>query len=210
MARKKDELSLGPEIVQMILPQRRPFLMVDRIEAYKREPQGYVECSRCLSINEPFFGGHFPQVAVFPGALMLEGLCQASQILCTMTLYQRGMEEQGYDPSLLLEGLRNMERGFRLEPGYQADLAEASLELTRKLRSGNLGMTASTQIKFLHPVFAGEQVFYTSRLQKHIGDMWRFDVEAEVRDKVVAKGTVTSVVVQHAAVSTLLAEIHKL
>jgi|GEM_PF-245477 len=208
MKRKKDVLSLGSEVVQLLVPQRRPFLMVDRVEAYQREPQGYAICSRCLSINDPFFAGHFPQMAVFPGALMLEGMCQTSQILCTLTIYQRVMEEQGDDPASLLEALRNLERGFRLEPGYQEEQARLYLARTQQARRNNIGMTASTQMKFLHPVFAGEQVFFTSRLQRQMDEMWRFEVEAEVNEKIVAKGVVTSIVVQHPAVSSLLAAVH--
>jgi 3-hydroxyacyl-[acyl-carrier-protein] dehydratase len=201
---KKEELSLGAEVVKLLLPQRPPFLMVDRIEAFSADAPASIHCRRCLSSNEPIFAGHFPQLGVFPGALMLEGLCQSSQLLCTLLIYRQRLAEQGRDPAILLDALRNLELGFRLEPGFQEEAARQYLEETQQARKAGLGMTASTQMKFLHPVFAGEVVHYTSRLSRQMGEMWRYDVEAEVGGRIVAKGVVTSVVLEHNALTSLL------
>ena len=61
------------------LPHRYPFLLVDRvvdIELGKR-----IEAYKNLSINEPFFNGHFPENPVFPGVLLVEAMAQAAGIL---------------------------------------------------------------------------------------------------------------------------------
>ena len=61
------------------LPHRYPFLLVDRvvdIELGKR-----IEAYKNLSINEPFFEGHFPDNPVFPGVLLVEAMAQAAGIL---------------------------------------------------------------------------------------------------------------------------------
>lgn len=56
-----------------ILPHRYPFLLVDRILAFRK---GFVRGRKCVSYNEPFFQGHFPQEPVMPGVLIVEALAQ--------------------------------------------------------------------------------------------------------------------------------------
>lgn len=83
--------SLGPESTAMDihqilkgLPHRYPFLLVDRvlwIEKGKR-----IRALKNVSMNEPFFQGHFPHRPVMPGVLMLEALAQAAALLSFHTL----------------------------------------------------------------------------------------------------------------------------
>ena len=60
------------------LPQRYPFLLVDRVVAI--EPGKWIHAYKNVSINEPYFSGHFPQRPVMPGVLMIEALAQAAAI----------------------------------------------------------------------------------------------------------------------------------
>lgn len=171
--------------------------MVDRIEQYSRGPVASMQCSRFLSINEPLFAGHFPQVAVFPGAMLLEGLCQTSQLLCSFFLHQQAIEEAGLPAESFLEALDNLEQGFRFAPGFQPEAAQRFFQLMEEGRGEQkLGVTASTQIKFLHPVFAGQKLLYTSTMQKNIGEMWRYQVEAESEGRLVAKGSITAAILE--------------
>ena len=62
-----------------LLPHRYPFLLVDKIEDY--EPMEYLHAVKNVTINEPFFEGHFPGNPVMPGVLMLEALAQAAGAL---------------------------------------------------------------------------------------------------------------------------------
>ena len=62
-----------------LLPHRYPFLMVDRV--LEVEPFKYLKAIKSVTINEPFFQGHFPSYPVMPGVLILEALAQAGGIL---------------------------------------------------------------------------------------------------------------------------------
>ena len=66
------------------LPHRYPFLLVDRVVSC--EPGKAIHAYKNLTINEPFFVGHFPGVPVMPGVLILEAMAQAAGILVFRTL----------------------------------------------------------------------------------------------------------------------------
>lgn len=70
--------------VRKYLPHRYPFLLVDRVvELIEGES---IVAYKNLSVNEPFFDGHFPDQPVFPGVLLLEAMAQASGILGFKTM----------------------------------------------------------------------------------------------------------------------------
>ena len=60
------------------IPHRQPFLLIDRIE--ELEPGKRAVGKKCVSYNEPFFNGHFPQEPVMPGVLMVEALAQTGAV----------------------------------------------------------------------------------------------------------------------------------
>lgn len=61
------------------LPHRYPFLLVDRI--VEMSPEGHVVGLKNVTMNEPFFQGHFPGYPVMPGVLIIEAMAQAGGIL---------------------------------------------------------------------------------------------------------------------------------
>ena len=61
------------------LPHRYPFLLVDRVVEFEKDVR--IKALKNVTINEPFFNGHFPNRPVMPGVLMLEALAQASALL---------------------------------------------------------------------------------------------------------------------------------
>jgi len=69
------------------LPQRFPFLMVDRV--LDCEPGRRIRVLKNVSVNEPYFPGHFPHRPVMPGVLILEAMAQAAGILAFRTLGKR-------------------------------------------------------------------------------------------------------------------------
>jgi 3-hydroxyacyl-[acyl-carrier-protein] dehydratase len=69
--------------IQELLPHRYPFLLVDRV--LELEPNQRILAVKCVSINEPFFQGHFPGHPVMPGVLVLEALAQAGGLLTQLS-----------------------------------------------------------------------------------------------------------------------------
>lgn len=65
--------------IKQYLPHRYPFLLVDRVLEITAG-ESIVACKN-LSVNEPFFNGHFPEQPVFPGVLLVEAMAQAAGIL---------------------------------------------------------------------------------------------------------------------------------
>jgi len=61
------------------LPQRFPFLMIDRVT--ELEPGKRIVALKNVSVNEPYFSGHFPHRPIMPGVLILEAMAQAAGIL---------------------------------------------------------------------------------------------------------------------------------
>ncbi len=77
-------MRLDIEEIRTRLPHRYPFLLVDRVVLV--EPGERIEAYKNLTINEPFFDGHFPGKAVFPGVLLTEAMAQAAGILGFVTM----------------------------------------------------------------------------------------------------------------------------
>ena len=68
------------EEIKTLLPQRYPFLFVDRVEEINLEEQS-ITCYKNVSANENFFNGHFPEQPIMPGVLIIEAMAQAAGIL---------------------------------------------------------------------------------------------------------------------------------
>lgn len=75
--------------IAKILPHRYPFLLVDRI-VYLNLEENIIIGHKSVTINEPFFQGHFPDVPIMPGVLILEALAQTGGIL----VHQKGYNEK--------------------------------------------------------------------------------------------------------------------
>tara|TARA_R110001583_G_scaffold561_9_gene5024 strand:+ start:4564 stop:5085 length:522 start_codon:yes stop_codon:yes gene_type:complete len=65
--------------IKELIPHRYPMLLVDKVVDH--EPRKFLHAIKNVTINEPVFTGHFPDVAIFPGVLILEALAQATGIL---------------------------------------------------------------------------------------------------------------------------------
>ncbi len=76
------------------LPHRYPMLLVDRV--LDVEAGSHIHAIKNVSVNEPFFTGHFPHYPVMPGVLILEALAQAAAILSFKTLGNKPDEKSVY------------------------------------------------------------------------------------------------------------------
>src|SRR3989304_2822042 len=81
---------IGINEIQEMLPHRYPFLLIDRIiemEANKR-----IVGIKNVTINEPFFQGHFPGHPIMPGVLLLEAMAQTGGVLAMRSALEEGMD----------------------------------------------------------------------------------------------------------------------
>jgi 3-hydroxyacyl-[acyl-carrier-protein] dehydratase len=77
--KNQENLSVDIHEILKYLPHRYPFLLVDRVLSC--EPGKSITALKNVTINEPFFNGHFPNYPVMPGVLVIEALAQAAGIL---------------------------------------------------------------------------------------------------------------------------------
>jgi len=78
-----DILTMDIERIMELLPHRYPFLLVDRVT--ECVPGERLEAIKNVTVNEPFFQGHFPGRPVMPGVLIIEALAQAAGLLAFAT-----------------------------------------------------------------------------------------------------------------------------
>jgi 3-hydroxyacyl-[acyl-carrier-protein] dehydratase len=93
-----------------LLPHRYPILLVDRV--LELDPRVRIKALKNVSVNEPFFQGHFPEYPVMPGVLILEALAQASALLAFS-------EEKDEDSLYFFAGIDNARFKKPVIPGDQ-------------------------------------------------------------------------------------------
>jgi 3-hydroxyacyl-[acyl-carrier-protein] dehydratase len=103
------------------LPHRYPFLLVDRVISIEKNVR--IQALKNVTINEPFFAGHFPARPVMPGVLMLEALAQTAALLS----FESMDVEPGEDTVVYFVGIDGARFKRPVEPGDQLIL-EASIE----------------------------------------------------------------------------------
>lgn len=108
------------------LPHRYPFLLVDRV--LDLEPGKRIRALKNVTINEPFFVGHFPHLPVMPGVLQIEALAQAAGILSFQTMGRVSDDKSVY----YFVGIDGARFKRPVVPGDQLIL---DVEITRVARS---------------------------------------------------------------------------
>ena len=79
------QLPIDVTTIRTLIPHRYPFLLVDKVVALDTEARTIV-AHKCVTINEPFFQGHFPGQPIMPGVLIIEALAQAGGVLTQLSL----------------------------------------------------------------------------------------------------------------------------
>ncbi|WNZ66027.1 3-hydroxyacyl-ACP dehydratase FabZ [Myxococcus sp. MxC21-1] len=104
-----------------LLPHRYPFLLVDRV--VEIVPGQKLTAYKNVTINEPFFNGHFPGHPVMPGVLILEALAQATAILA--------YKSENMDPSRKLTYLMGVDGARFRKPVLPGDRLQLEIEVVR-------------------------------------------------------------------------------
>jgi 3-hydroxyacyl-[acyl-carrier-protein] dehydratase len=120
--------AIGPFDIKRVmaaLPHRYPMLLVDRVESL--DPEKGIVAIKAVTINEPFFQGHFPARPIMPGVLIVEALAQAAGVLAVEALGLAGSGKLVY--FMAIEGAK-----FRapVEPGV---LLRLEVEFVQKRSS---------------------------------------------------------------------------
>jgi 3-hydroxyacyl-[acyl-carrier-protein] dehydratase len=99
-----------------LIPHRYPFILVDRVLDFKAFD--FLVAIKNVSINEPFFSGHFPGNPIMPGVLMLESLAQAGAILSNLSRTPK----EGHEFAYFFAGIDNAKFKQVVIPGDQLRL----------------------------------------------------------------------------------------
>ena len=118
-------MELNIEQIQEIIPHRPPFLLVDKITDYV--PGEWAKGIKAVTVNEPFFVGHFPQYKVMPGVLIIEALAQVGAVAILSLPENKGK-------LAFFGGIKNARFKKQVRPG---DVLELSCELIE--RRGPIG-----------------------------------------------------------------------
>ena len=123
-------MPIDVEQIQQLLPHRYPFLLVDRV--IEIVPDVSVVALKNVTINEPFFNGHFPIHPVMPGVLLIEAMAQAAGLL---TQISRRLKGDNGSPLFYLVKIDNARFSAPVVPGDQMRL---EVRLKRQMRGMGL------------------------------------------------------------------------
>ena len=118
--------------IAQILPHRYPFALVDRI--VDGEEGKWAEGIKCVTVNEPFFQGHFPQYHVMPGVLIVEAMAQVGGVALLSMPENKGK-------LALFGGIKNARFRRQVTPG---DVLEMTCTLTKQKGPVGIGEAKAT------------------------------------------------------------------
>ena len=125
-------MELDANQIQEIIPHRPPFLLVDKITDY--EPGQWAKGIKAVTVNEPFFAGHFPQYHVMPGVLIIEALAQVGAVAVLSMPEHKG--KIGF-----LGAIKNARFRRQVTPG---DVLEIECTLTKQKGPVGIGEAKAT------------------------------------------------------------------
>ena len=118
--------------IAQILPHRYPFALVDRI--VDGEEGKWAKGIKCVTVNEPFFQGHFPQYHVMPGVLIVEAMAQVGGVALLSMPENKGK-------LALFGGIKNARFRRQVTPG---DVLEITCTLTKQKGPVGIGEAKAT------------------------------------------------------------------
>jgi 3-hydroxyacyl-[acyl-carrier-protein] dehydratase len=117
-------LAIDMQEILKRIPHRYPFLLVDRAEDYR--PHKSIVGVKCVTMNEPFFQGHFPDNPVMPGVLIVEAMGQTGAILMSKSLGLGVSDIEG--KTILFISVDNCRFRAPVRPG---DVLHMNVEVTK-------------------------------------------------------------------------------
>lgn len=155
-----------------------PLALIDRITGFINASRPELRGLKNVSINEPYFRGHFKNYPVMPGNMIAECLGQLSGYLHSFLTFSEILEkEKGLsvgDGTILFPAiLQNLERVSHIRTSYRGGLA-------------------SHNVKYRQPVFPGDQLWLQTRLVLQDRGFFHHTVEAAVDGTIVASGTIVN------------------
>ena len=192
--------------IKEALPHRYPMLLVDRVLEVSEDT---IVAIKNVTINEPFFNGHFPQYPVMPGVLIMEALAQTAGVLELSKpenkgklVFYAGMDKVKFK-KVAIKNVTINEPFFNghfpaypVMPGVliMEALAQTAgvLELSKPENKGKLVFYAGMdKVKFKKQVVPGDQLVMTATFVKRRGTIAVVEAKAEVDGKLAASGTLT-------------------
>lgn len=118
--------------IMEIIPHRQPMLLIDTMEELEPGVRGIGK--KCVSFNEPYFAGHFPQEPVMPGVLMIEALAQVGAVIMLSCPEYKGK-------TAYFGAINNAKFRRKVVPG---DVLMLEVEMIRKKGSIGIGKATAT------------------------------------------------------------------
>ena len=138
--------------IKKLIPHRYPFLLVDKVDVIEEDKKAVG--TKCVTINEEFFQGHFPDHPVMPGVLIVEALAQTA---CVLQLSSKGL---GENKIAYFMGIN--EAKFR-QPVFPGSVLKLHVEMLRSGRVGKFRGEATVDGKL---VAEGEMTFAVADKEK--------------------------------------------
>lgn len=174
MEHNEENATMNIEDIKMFLPHRYPFLMVDKVADWK--PHEYIVAHKMVSINEPYFQGHFENKAVMPGVLILESMVQASSILALKSTQHDIIKKSG---TLEWQKLASLKDNI------------------------SFAVVGIDHVRFRGSVHPGDCLIIKGTYKNKL-NFAQFDVETHVEDQLICSAKFTSVVYSHGDTNNLL------
>ncbi len=155
---------------------RYPLLMVDKIIKFKAAPKTEIVGLKQVSMNEPYFQGHYPEFPIMPGVLINEvfgQLCAYSSFLDDFVTFYQKQENQSLNKKDDLILALHSDKG---------------IEILKRIRNEFGGFLASNNIKYRAAVYPGSTIEAKCKLQTVNNQFGHYDVTAYVDNQVVASG----------------------
>lgn len=170
---------LQKDEIKKCLPQREPFLMVDRVVDFDEKVGIVAELD--LPESLPFFKGHFPNMPIMPGVLMTEALAQTCGLYVALAKKNAAGGNSGYAAEDAAEDAADCAAGCEADnPSGGAFGGE----------SGELFFLASSNIKFKSVVRAGATLTMKAQQGRGFGGLYSFSANAYNGRELAATGTI--------------------